>query len=183
MNIDKLNAIKNSVVDTCNNYGLSDTTTARIAKNAGVSPATIYLHYENKTDLLSHVYEEVKTKIQSGLDKVIDSKDDLEIQIKKTIEFSIERYIKYPKEFNFVNILWNNPEQLNQHAIDFEKHLNDSLLDLFKRIDESSKYVNVSNDILEMFFALPLMIIQKNGKISDDSKNMVIKMTINALKK
>ncbi|GGG98303.1 TetR family transcriptional regulator [Polaribacter pacificus] len=43
-----------------NNNGFHATPMSKIAKMAGVSPATIYLYFENKQDLVNKVYLEVK---------------------------------------------------------------------------------------------------------------------------
>ncbi|MCI1136590.1 TetR/AcrR family transcriptional regulator [Enterococcus gallinarum] len=72
-------------------------TTAKIAKNAGVSPATIYLYYQDKTDLLSRLYEEVKTNLHDGLEKVINKDSSLDEQIQQMIFLqwnNIERILK-----------------------------------------------------------------------------------------
>src|SRR5699024_7513431 len=74
----KQRAIKQAVFDLSQSEGLFNMTTAKIAKTAGVSPATIYLYYQDKTDLLSRIYEEVKTNLHDGLDKVINLEDRLD---------------------------------------------------------------------------------------------------------
>lgn len=45
-----------------NNNGFHATPISKIAKLAKVSPATIYLYFENKQDLVNQTFIEVKTK-------------------------------------------------------------------------------------------------------------------------
>ncbi|GLB47098.1 hypothetical protein WR164_10770 [Philodulcilactobacillus myokoensis] len=182
-NLNKLNAIKKSVIDSCENYGIFNMTTAKIAKNAGVSPATIYLHYHDKKDLLSRLYEEVKSKLQRGVDKVINDNDSIDLQMKKVINFSINQYQKYPKEFNFVQVLWNNKKLLDQKAINFDQQLNPTLIHLFQKIHDSNEYVDAPQEILDVFFSIPLLIVERNHKLGNDRINQVSTMVINAIKK
>lgn len=85
------------MLDLSQSIGLSNMTTAKIAKNAGVSPATIYLHYQDKTDLLSRLYEEVKTNLHVRLDTAVDQQQSLDVQIKQFISYTVSQYRKFPK--------------------------------------------------------------------------------------
>lgn len=59
--IDKRNALVKATIELVNNIGFHATPMSKIAKMAKVSPATIYLYFENKQDLVNQVYIEVKT--------------------------------------------------------------------------------------------------------------------------
>jgi len=56
--IEKQNCIKNSVVQLMLEEGFQGTSIAKIAKAAGVSPATVYIYYENKEAMLREIYKE-----------------------------------------------------------------------------------------------------------------------------
>ena len=58
--IDKRNALIKATIDLVNNNGFHATSMSKIAKMANVSPATIYLYFENKQDLVNQTYIEVK---------------------------------------------------------------------------------------------------------------------------
>ena len=60
--IDKRNALIKSTIELVNNNGFHATPMSKIAKMANVSPATIYLYFENKQDLVDKTYIEVKAK-------------------------------------------------------------------------------------------------------------------------
>ena len=53
-------ALVKATINLVNNNGFHGTPMSKIAKMAGVSPATIYLYFENKQDLVNKVYIEVK---------------------------------------------------------------------------------------------------------------------------
>lgn len=56
----KRNALVRATINLVNNNGFHATPMSKIAKMANVSPATIYLYFENKQDLINQVYIEVK---------------------------------------------------------------------------------------------------------------------------
>ena len=58
--IDKRNALIKATIELVNNNGFHATSMSKIAKMANVSPATIYLYFENKQDLVNKTYLQVK---------------------------------------------------------------------------------------------------------------------------
>ncbi|HIW88991.1 MAG TPA: TetR/AcrR family transcriptional regulator [Candidatus Ligilactobacillus excrementipullorum] len=181
--ITKLTAIKNSVLDLNQSIGLSNMTTAKIAKNAGVSPATIYLHYQDKTDLLSRLYEEVKTNLHVGLDKAIDQQQELDVQIKQAINYIVSQYRKFPKQAAFMGTLWSNQELLDEHAVEFGNTMESPLADLFERIQASPDYVKLPRNILEIFFSVPTLVLETEPHMDAKKLNQLSEMIIKAIKK
>lgn len=55
---EKQKCIKNAVVQLMLEEGFQGTSIAKIAKAAGVSPATVYIYYENKDAMLREIYKE-----------------------------------------------------------------------------------------------------------------------------
>jgi AcrR family transcriptional regulator len=53
-------ALLNATLHLVNNKGFHDAPMSKIAKMAGVSPATIYIYFENKQDLINKLYLETK---------------------------------------------------------------------------------------------------------------------------
>ncbi|RZT95708.1 TetR family transcriptional regulator [Ancylomarina subtilis] len=58
--MDKRNALLKATLSLVNNNGFHDAPMSKIAKMAKVSPATIYIYFENKQDLINQLYMEVK---------------------------------------------------------------------------------------------------------------------------
>tara|TARA_R110002073_G_scaffold72537_1_gene177261 strand:- start:246312 stop:246899 length:588 start_codon:yes stop_codon:yes gene_type:complete len=58
----KRQALVSATMCLVNNNGFHATPMSKIAKMAEVSPATIYLYFENKQDLVNKVYIAIKTK-------------------------------------------------------------------------------------------------------------------------
>ncbi|MCF7823301.1 MAG: TetR/AcrR family transcriptional regulator [Candidatus Marinimicrobia bacterium] len=63
----KQEAIIQATVDLVNEIGFVSSSVAKIAKRANVSPATIYIYYQNKEDLLVSTYMQIKTCLGQAL--------------------------------------------------------------------------------------------------------------------
>jgi len=74
----KRNALVEATINLVNNNGFHATPMSKIAKMANVSPATIYLYFENKQDLINHVYIEVKAAFSTFAFK--DYKESLPVE-------------------------------------------------------------------------------------------------------
>ncbi|NEW80606.1 MAG: TetR/AcrR family transcriptional regulator, partial [Gelidibacter sp.] len=59
-------ALLNATLYLVNNNGFHDAPMSKIAKMAGVSPATIYIYFENKQDLINQLYLENKTSFSEA---------------------------------------------------------------------------------------------------------------------
>ena len=62
---DKKTALLKATLTLVNNHGFHNTPMSKIAKLAGVSPATIYLYFEHKQDLINTLYLEVKASFSA----------------------------------------------------------------------------------------------------------------------
>ena len=57
---EKRKSLLNATLCLVNNNGFHDAPMSKIAKLAGIAPATIYVYFENKQDLINQLYLEVK---------------------------------------------------------------------------------------------------------------------------
>ena len=62
----KYDAIVKSSIHLINKVGFDGISIAKIAKKAKVSPATIYIYFENKEDLFTKLYTDIRTKMSEG---------------------------------------------------------------------------------------------------------------------
>ena len=70
---EKRNSIKKAVVEIILEQGMNGASISKIAKSAGVSPATVYIYYENKDEMLRDIYNEYAEDIFSHLLHQLDS--------------------------------------------------------------------------------------------------------------
>ena len=83
-------------------YGYSDTTTRKIAKDVGIDISTLYYHWGEKQDLYEAVLQDVSEEIQSRLNQV--EKNVSGKNIKDRLEVSIDMMCDY---------LFSHPEVSN----------------------------------------------------------------------
>lgn len=116
----KQGALFQATVKVVNDIGFASSSVAKIAKEAGVSPATLYVYHKNKEDLLVSTYLEIKRKLSEVVMQGIDPGQPLR-DIFRTIWFNMFAFTtKHPDYFEFFEQFSNSPinEQINQKNID-----------------------------------------------------------------
>ncbi|MDF2594484.1 MAG: AcrR family transcriptional regulator [Clostridia bacterium] len=129
----KEQSIKEAVVKLILELGFHGTSISKIAKEAGVSPATVYIYYESKEAMLQDIYHEYSEEIFDYLlSKVYQDMDGREL-----IEILVRGYYTYIKEhgeiFYFVDQFSSCPALANQCAERASVHHLNALLEDLKR--------------------------------------------------
>lgn len=180
----KKEAIKSAVIDLCINDGLTNLTTAKVAKVAGVSPATIYLYYKDKLDLLSRLYEEVKDELHQGLAEYLSTADgNLEQSLRRLMQFSIQQVKRLPRESKFVSLLWMNQELLDQQAIESGHENSKVVTRIYNKVQADPCFEHVSFVTYEALLAIPTQLLQQHPQISSQQLQQSINLVIKAIKK
>jgi AcrR family transcriptional regulator len=76
-------AIFNATVKLVNEIGFAAASVAKIAKEANVSPATIYIYYKNKEDLLVSIFLEIKQEKTFASIRGFDESSPLKESLRK----------------------------------------------------------------------------------------------------
>ena len=172
--IDKRNALVKATIELVNNSGFHATPMSKIAKMANVSPATIYLYFENKQDLVNQTYIEVKAKYTAYAFKTY--KEDMPVEAgfeliwKRIADFKL----KECENAMFLAQCDNTPmidEESRQEGI---KHLQ-PLLDLWARGKKEGVIKPISDYLLYAYSINPLsflMMSQKRGAFKLDKTHM-----------
>jgi AcrR family transcriptional regulator len=172
--IDKRNALIKATIELVNNNGFHATPMSKIAKMANVSPATIYLYFENKQDLVNKTYIEVKAKYTNYAFETYDA----QMPVEKGFELIWKRIADF-KLIECENAMFlaqcdNTPmidEVSRQEGI---KHLQ-PLLDLWMRgknegiIKPMSEYLLYAYSINPLSF---LMMSEKRGAFKLDKTHL-----------
>lgn len=156
---EKQKSIKRAVVKLILEEGFQGTSISKIAKEAGVSPATVYIYYQNKEMMLQDIYleysEEVFCYLLSKITKDMDGK--------QLIEMLIQNYYGYIKEhediFHFVEQFSSCPALSNQCKVRNGIYLIYNLLDDMKYKKIIKDYRN--DNILAVVFS-PVKAISNN---------------------
>lgn len=181
----KIKAIKTAVIDLCQADGFTNLTTAKVAKRAGVSPATIYLYYQGKTDLLSRLYEEVKDDLQKGLAGAIaQAGPETAAQIRAMLNYSITQVQQHPKESHFSAALWTNQELLDDQARAHGNTEAGPLMALYQQIQADPAFIDAPAAVIATFSSVPSMLLQTaNSPVSTAMLQQTVDLVLKALQK
>ncbi len=185
--IDKRNALIKATIKLVNNNGFHAAPMSKIAKTASVSPATIYLYFEGKQDLVNKTYLEVKSSFTTYAFATYTKDVDIESGFKKIWYRIAEFKLKKCDEAMFLSQCDNTPmidEDCRKEGI---KHLQ-PLLDLWKKGKEEGIIMPLSDYVLYAYTINPLsflMVAQKRGvfKLTKEQINAAYTAAWNSIKK
>lgn len=160
---DKKKALIKATIELVNSNGFHGTPMSKIAKMAKVSPATIYLYFKNKQDLVNKTYLEVKTEYTNYAFATYEEGITVELGFetiwKRIAAFKLDECEKAM----FLAQCDNTPmidEPSRQEGI---KHLQ-PLIDLWERGKKEGLIKPFSNYILYAYAINPLSFLMINKK-------------------
>ncbi len=160
---DKVNRIYRAAMKVINLDGFQGCSMTKIATVAGLSPATIYLYFENKDDMIKKLFIHFKAKMGLSYFKV-----GMELSPSKgtfrTIWLNHYQYIvDNPEEYNFLENFSNCP--LIDHV---EKENKPDYCPAFETLFEESKATRLlqpmNNDIIYSLLFAPVSQMVKKSK-------------------
>ena len=172
--IDKRNALMEATISLVNNNGFHAAPMSKIAKMANVSPATIYLYFENKQDLVNKVYLEVKSLFTSYAFETYDPNLPVEAGFEMIWKRIADFKLKETEEALFLAQCDNTPmisEDSRQKGL---VHLQ-PLLDLWERGQKEGIIKPISPYLLYAYTINPLsflMVMQNRGAFKIDEVDL-----------
>ncbi len=162
----KQEALVNATVKLVNDIGFASSSVSKIAKEAGVSPATLYIYYKNKEDLLVSTYVQIKKRIGIAIQK--DFNPDSPIRdIMKTVWFNMFDYIeKHPNNFHYSEQFANSPYQDLVDKAEIERYFA-PLIETMIRGIEQKIIKDVHFDILKTFVFMPVLALANKNICQD----------------
>lgn len=154
----KRDALVKATISLVNNNGFHATPMSKIAKMANVSPATIYLYFKNKQDLVNQVYIEVKAAFSSFAFKDYDKNMTVEAGFEKIWKNIAIYKLKEVDQALFLSQCDNTPmidEESRQEGL---KHL-EPLLELWERGKKEGIIKPVSPYLLYAFTIYPVSFL------------------------
>lgn len=152
--IEKQNALLRATLCLVNSGGIQEASVAKVAKMANVSPATIYLYFKNKQDLMNQLYLSVKEHYA----KVAFENYASDKPVKKSYEQIWLNMIQFkkdnPEESSFLSQCDNTPiieEETRQQGLNFLQ----PLFDLWEKGKNEGIIKDVSPYILYAFTIYP----------------------------
>lgn len=163
---EKREAIFRAAVKLVNDIGFVSGSVSKIAREANVSPATLYIYYKNKEDLLVSTYVRIKRLmgdiLLSDFDETAPIRDTLQ-----RIWFNLFTFTrKNPEYFHFTEQFANSPYSDLVRAEEVEKYF-EPLFQTIKRGIEQKIIKNVPRDVLIAFYFRPAVALS-NTRLSQD---------------
>ncbi len=173
-------AICQASIDLINAKGLADTSMSQIARKAEVSPATIYIYFKNKEDLLRQLYlrvqKDASNSIFSGYESFLAIDESFKILLRKAYQYFLRR----PDHFVFLEQYANSPLIGLIDGKEAEGYF-EPLYRLFDRGKKNRIIKDLPNEMLLSFTFYPVMQLVKfhqAGKLRLDYKELEATLTM-----
>ena len=122
----KYDAIVKSSIQLTNKLGFDGISIAKIAKQAKVSPATIYIYFENKEDLFTKLYIDIRKQMSDGALQGLQERMSTEETFKSIWHHSFTFNLQHPHFLAY-------REQFEQTAM--MKNIKPNEFQLFRSVD------------------------------------------------
>ncbi|MFC6175612.1 TetR/AcrR family transcriptional regulator [Companilactobacillus huachuanensis] len=158
----KKQAITKAVFQITYDEGITNLSIAKIARQVGISKATMYVYYVDKTDMLSKIFLEVKQLMDTGLDEKMKSSLPFNQRAYNAVSHFAEGFVEYPYEANFMRAIMSNPALVNDGVIEQSQKLVQSLYDLFAEGVENGHWITNDMEILTAIIFSPVVEFTEN---------------------
>lgn len=188
----KIAAIKEKALDMIVSGGFEALSMQKLAKAAGVSPATIYIYFKDRDDLILQLYKEQSLKffaaIVEGLDPAMDFATGLKIQWHNRVRFALD----HPETTHFMEHITYTP--LYDKAVKMhDKRVHSTLSAFTERAIKNQELVKMPFEVFWSVAFAPLynlVRLHKLGKnlagekfeLTDKMLNDALRLVLKALK-
>lgn len=183
----KIISIHHAIFDLGMELGYQNLSIAKIAKKANVSPATIYIYYKDKEDMLSTLYLKVKDIIDAHLFKNVSADQPLKLQLETILKNYVHAIMSYPKESTFMDFINSNPSYITKEAYEEGMKKATYLHVIYTEGIEKKIIKNVSKElIIALTFGSLNYLLEQHyyaqTKMSEEEIDQAIKMSWDAIK-
>ena len=155
---EKQAALFEATVKAVNEVGFAAASVSRIAKLARVSPATLYIYYSNKEDLLVSTYIDIKKNLSRAILRDFDAGlpiRDILFKVWMSMSDHISRNLDH---FRFTEQFANSPYQDLIDREEVEQYYT-PLIQVLERGIEQKIIKDVEHDILAAFIFHPVVVL------------------------
>lgn len=151
----KRDAIYKAAIALVNEHGLGGTSMSMIARAANVSPATLYIHFENKEDMLNKLYLMVKEDASGPLLEGIEEGMEVQQAFECFIRNQFAYYLVHVDAFSFQDQFFNSA-LIRDDILEAGHAFYAPLLGIYKRGIDEGKLVEVDLPISLAFIYDPV---------------------------
>lgn len=105
----KITALFHATIAVVNDVGFAASSIQKIAKRAGVSPATLYVYHENKEALLVSTYLAIKDELAACLMAGFDRQRPLQDSLRDFWQALFRFVSEQPDKYQFIDQFTNSP--------------------------------------------------------------------------
>lgn len=162
----KREAISNAAIELITTIGFAETSMSKIAKAAIVSPATIYVYFENKDDLLNQIYLMVKHESSEVMLAGYDDSLPVEEGCKLIWENACRYMLTNPIRFAFSEQFAHSP-LVNRVSKEESSEYFRAIFGLFERGKQEGIFKDIPPSLFAAFFYAPIMLLGKQHHNGD----------------
>lgn len=159
-------SLRNEILEVSRNlliqHGFDKLTMRNIAKSANVTATSIYLHFENKDDLLLTLIEESIEHLKEQLVREIDSTKEMIQQLEDLARAYIRFALEHPQEYEIIYMV--RPEEMPQYPKDKFQQIR-SAYELLAEIIEKGKREDII-DVEDSMISAYTLWAQIHGVVS-----------------
>lgn len=141
--------------------GIGATSVGAVAKRAGVAPGTIYLHFENKEDMLQKIYIRIKEEFHASMMAAL--KGGTSAETLKRMWFDMFDYVtKHPNDFLFIEFA-GAAQVLTAEQSDEISYIRDEIRDVIDQAIDDGTLINLPVSVVTTMFVAPAMHMARNA--------------------
>lgn len=182
----KIDALHAATIKLVNEVGFASSSVSKIAREANVSPATLYVYYNNKEELLVATYVEIKKKMSAYLMESFDASLPIRDILKDTWKNMFRFAIKNPEEMRYTDQFANSPYSSLVDKQKLEPYFK-PLFDVMLSGIEQKIIKDVDFDILTAFMFQPVIFLANRNvctafELTDENIETAFKLAWDAIR-
>ena len=182
----KQDAIIKATVKLVNEIGFVSSSVGKIAKEANVSPATIYIYYKNKEDLLVSTYIDIKKNLSKAMMSGFDDNLPIRDLLKRIWRNAFDFISKNEEFFQFTEQFSNSPFSGLVDKNEVNKFFEPMMKVLYRGIEQKI-IKDVHMEMLTVFIFYPIIILSnsrlcKTIKIDESNIETAFNLAWDAIK-
>lgn len=160
LDLDKREAVCKSAVRLINQLGFDGVSIAKIAKEAHVSPATIYIYFENKEDMLKQLYLKLKQEMAGFILKDFQAGPDHKANFKHLFYQHWFFFYQHPDAFAFIEQFANSP-LLTGSCAEMGARFYQPILEILQSAQQAGAIKPISQALYQALVFAPLLQLAK----------------------
>ncbi len=182
----KKEAIIEATIHLVNEIGFASCSISKIAKRARVSPATIYVYFTNKEDLIVSTYVEIKKSMGVALTKDYDPSLPIRDRLWRFWTNTFTHISRYPQHFFYSEQFSNSPFTSLVKSEELDTYF-DPLHSTVRSGIEQKIIKDVPHDVLAVFMFYPILLLANHKfcttfESSDDQIRLAFDMAWDAIR-